>query len=157
MTISKPSSKKISADKWYLPAGLILSLIGFVDSTYLSLAYFRGENLSCTFTNGCEKVTTSAYSVILGTPLALIGLIFYALVFVVLVAYWDFEKKFLLEWLYWLAMIAFGVSLWLTAVQVFALKALCQYCLLSATTSTLIFGASWYRRKLGKRYHLQVE
>ena len=154
---SSPLSKKISADKWYLPTGIILSLIGFIDSTYLSLAYFRGENLNCSFLSGCEQVTTSAYSTILGTPLALIGLIFYALVFVVLVAYWDFEKKFLLEWLYWLAMIAFGVSLWLTAIQVFALKALCQYCLISAADSTLIFWASWYRRKIGKRHTAELE
>lgn len=152
MTTSNHLSKKLSADKWYLPIGLILSLIGFIDSTYLSLAYFRGENLNCSFFSGCEKVTTSAYSTILGTPLALIGLIFYAVVFIVLVAYWDFEKKFLLDWLYWLSLVAFGFSLWLTAVQVFILHALCQYCLLSATSTTLIFLASWWRRKIGKRH-----
>ncbi|OJI08878.1 hypothetical protein BK005_00150 [bacterium CG10_37_50] len=144
-----PSFKKLLVNNWYLLGTLVLSLIGFIDSTYLSLAYFKGENLNCAFLSGCEQVTTSAYSTILGVPLALIGLGFYLLVFVFLIGYWDFKKQFLLKIVYGLSIIAFGMSLWLTAVQIFILQALCQYCLISAITSTGIFLLSFfYQRQL---------
>jgi uncharacterized membrane protein len=54
---------------------------GFVISLYLTFVHYRGYVSPCYVVKGCEGVQTSKYSVILGVPLALIGTVFFALMF----------------------------------------------------------------------------
>src|SRR5262249_51974426 len=69
-----------SAPRWLRLATLVLSLGGLGASVYLTLAHYSSSvTLACsaTATINCEKVTTSAQSVILGIPVAVLGLAFY--------------------------------------------------------------------------------
>lgn len=99
----------------------------------------QGGPIACSFTEGCDVVTTSAYSRIAGIPIALLGALYYLLVLLVLFYYLDTGKIGSVRILGWFTAIPFLFSLWLTYVQWGVLKAFCQYCLLSAATSTLLF------------------
>jgi uncharacterized membrane protein len=146
----KLSTRRQKADKWYVPLIALLSFVGFVDATYLTISHFKGASLLCNISNGCDKVTTSDYSTILGLPVALIGLLFYLTVFVLIVAYFDLKKEFLIKTIFWLSIIAFCFSIWFVAVMTFVLGAFCQYCLVSAAISTSIFVASLIWHRLGR-------
>ena len=58
-----------------------LAYAGFVISTYLTIVHYRGYVSPCYVVQGCETVQTSKYSVILGVPVALLGALFFGLMF----------------------------------------------------------------------------
>lgn len=117
----------------------LLSIGGLYDAILLTVEHYTRKGLPCSFTGGCERVLTSKYSEILGQPISWLGVVFYGVVlFLVVHAIFNRQrlpKTFLLGW----GLIGFLSSLGLTAIQAFIIKAWCQYCLLSALTSTLIF------------------
>lgn len=118
---------------------IVLSFIGLLDATYLTVSHYSGAQLSCSLTTGCNTVTTSVYSEILGFPVALLGLIFYFTVLFASLLYFDLKKPTLLKIIAPLAAAAFLSSVYFMYIQFFVLKALCQYCILSALLSTAIF------------------
>jgi uncharacterized membrane protein len=66
--------------RWIQAATLALSLAGLGISAYLTIShYLTPATLACPDTGivNCAKVTTSPESVILGIPVALLGLLFY--------------------------------------------------------------------------------
>src|SRR3989344_4887040 len=77
-------------------AFLILSLAGFVDSTYLTAKHFLGTPVPCSLLEGCETVLSSPYSVVAGIPVALFGSLLYASVFLVTLMYLSRRKDGLL-------------------------------------------------------------
>ena len=118
---------------------LLLSFLGFLDATYLSLKYYLASPVSCSFLNGCERVISSDYGTVGPIPLSLFG-VFYYLVLVVLVLYFfDTKNEKAVVLAARLTVIGFLVSLYLVGIQIFVIKALCFYCLLSAITSILLF------------------
>ena len=50
---------------------------GFVLSFYLTLAHYRGYVTPCYVLQGCETVQTSRYAVVLGIPVALLGVLYF--------------------------------------------------------------------------------
>ena len=124
--------------RWVVIVAFVIALIGFTDATYLSLKYFQGEIPPCTI-SGCETVLASGYSAIAGIPVALMGAIFYLAILVGLVMYFDTKNLRVLRNTLYLTVLGLLSAVWFTAVQAFILKAFCQYCLLSAVTSTLLF------------------
>lgn len=119
----------------------LLAIAGIIDATILTIEHYTRDGLSCGFTGGCERVLTSQYSElpIVGIPVALLGVVFYAVVlFMVMFSVINREPIRRLPILAWSA-IGFASSFGLTYLQAFVIKAWCQYCLLSALTSTLIF------------------
>ena len=109
----------------------ILSFIGFLDAAYLTITHFQNRVPPCNI-GGCETVLTSEYSVIGGIPLALLGVIYYVVVF------------FLVQtrnhrWLFALVSAGFAISIALLGLQLFVINALCLYCLVSLGITTLLF------------------
>lgn len=126
---------------WPQVAFGLLSVVGIIDATILTIEHYTRDGLSCGFTGGCSRVLTSQYSElpIVGIPVALLGVVFYAVVlFLVMFSVSNREPIRRLPILAW-STIGFVSSLGLTYLQAFVIKAWCQYCLLSALTSTLIF------------------
>ena len=127
---------------------LLLSLVGFVDAAYLTIEHFRGDGLVCGPFWDCDVVTTSKYSEIGGIPLALSGALYYLVIFLLTVAYFDTKKDRLLLIIAPLTVFGFLASLFLVYLQVFVIHALCFYCMISALTSTGLFAfAVIYIRK----------
>lgn len=119
-----------------------LAVVGLSDATLLTKEHYSGLVLPCTVTHGCETVLTSKYAVVFGVPLALLGVIFYLTVLVSALYLLSNPNRRLKQFILLLGTIGFISSLGLIYIQGAVLHAWCQYCLLSALTSTLIFATS---------------
>ena len=118
---------------------LVLSFIGFLDASYLTVKHYTGGSLECSVISGCETVLTSKYSEVVGVPIALGGAIYYAAVFLLTVLYFDKKNNRVWQSLNFLVALGMLASLVLLALQLFVIKAICQYCLVSIITTTLLF------------------
>lgn len=129
---------------WLVLVFAVLSFGGFLDATYLAAKYYLGEPVVCSILNGCEKVTSSQYAAIFGIPVALLGSLYYLLIFVLTVIYLDSRNEKFFRLAAGLTPIGFLASLIFVYLQVFVIHALCLYCLISAATSTLLFIFSFF-------------
>ena len=115
----------------------LIAFLGMMDTFYISIKR-GGPPVACHVTKGCNDVLTSKYSTLAGIPLSWFGLAFYLAVFSCAV----FDLSGAASWahlIFWPALSAFVISLSLVGVQAFILHAFCEYCLISALFSTLIF------------------
>jgi uncharacterized membrane protein len=129
--------------RWYPYTALLLAGIGFGDAAYLTIQHFTQFTLPCSITQGCEVVTTSIYSSILGIPVALLGLLYYsAIVLAIYIATFEYKNEKALTIIALFTVLGFSFSLWFVYVQFFLLDAICQYCMISAFSSTALFGIS---------------
>ncbi len=151
MTTLEASSNKPAAPSNWLPITfLILGAIGFIDATYLTTQHFLGAPIACSILKGCEQVTTSRFSTIGPIPISLLGSLYYLTVLVLSVVYLDSKKINALNLLAKITPLGFLASLYLVYLQIFVIKAICLYCMGSATTSTLLFIFSlifWRKQK----------
>ena len=139
------SSKAKTKSKYYKPAILVLSAIGFLISLYLTYLHFaEGQAAFCSQGSDCDLVRQSSYSSILGIPVALLGAIGYLLIF--WFSYVSVSRKMRWVLLYILSLSGFVFSLYLTYVEIFIIKAICQYCVISAVLMTIIFIMVSYRK-----------
>lgn len=130
-----------SIPKWIPIVIFCAALIGFADSAYLTAQHVLGFVPPCTL-KGCEVVLASLYSQVGPVPLAALGLIYYGLVLVLLVAYLDSWNRRFLHIAAWVVSAGFLATLYLLYLQFFVIHAVCQYCLLSALMTFTLFGVS---------------
>lgn len=121
------------------PSFLALSLIGFLDSAYLSAKHYLGTPVACSIFEGCEKVLTSQYATIYGIPVALLGVFYYLTIFILTILYWDTGKAQFLQFAAYLTIAGFLASLWFVYLQLFVIGSICIYCIISAVASMLLF------------------
>jgi uncharacterized membrane protein len=148
------SSIHSAVPKWLIYSILAVSFTGFLDTVFLSAKYYSGTLLSCYLFTGCEKVTTSSYATVLGVPVALAGTLFYLTVLILALLAIILKSRVLLTTLSYILPIGFIASLWFVFLQLFVLKAICQYCMASAITSTLLFIFSLFMVKYRKRVRM---
>jgi len=114
-----------------------IALLGFAVAAYLTIVHYAGITVICSAKgNPCEQVQTSVYSKVLGIPVALLGLIGYALILGALLAP-DTELSRVATLA--LALFGFGFSAYLTYREVFTLKEICEWCVSSAILLTFLF------------------
>jgi uncharacterized membrane protein len=118
---------------------LIVAFVGFMDATYLAASHFRGIPPPCLLTDGCDTVTSSAYSKIIGIPVPMLGIIYYLGMLVLGLGYIDKNRFNVAKAIPWATAIGLVASIWFVYVQAVILDAFCTYCLLSAGTSTILF------------------
>ena len=121
---------------------LLASILGTIDSGYLSYAKVVKAPLVCTPGLGdCNAVNSSPYSVLLGVPVAYIGLAGYlAILLVVLFGEKiKFIKPYTLYGLFGMSLVGFLCSVYFTYLEFWVIKAVCQWCLVSALVMTVIF------------------
>ncbi len=95
--------------------------------------------MTCSVTHGCDTVLTSDYATIAGVPTALLGALFYLAMLVMSIMYFDTRRPLLLKLMSWLSIPGIIVTAVLVYLQAFVIEAWCQYCLVSAFTSTTLF------------------
>jgi len=122
---------------------LIVSALGFLDATYLTIEHFRGSIPPCTI-KGCEIVLTSEYAKIAGIPVALLGSLYYLTLLILSVAYLDSKKDSIIRLASYFTIAGLAASLYFVYLMFFVIEEICQYCLVSATTSTLLFITGMY-------------
>ena len=118
---------------------LTVSLIGFLDATYLTIQHYRGASLDCYVLRDCDEVAASQYATIGSIPIALLGALYYLSIILFSAAYLDTKRSRLLTIISILTSAGFVVSVILVYLQIFVIRALCSYCLLSALASTVLF------------------
>lgn len=134
----------------------IVAAVGFIDATYLTIEHYMNAIPPCAVGN-CEVVLTSVYSVVPGTniPAALVGALYYLLIVVLVIVLFDLKKDgqneklrvLILRKMLSITVFGFLASLWFLYLQAFVLHAYCQYCLVSAATSTILFAIAVYSMK----------
>lgn len=123
---------------------IVIAVIGLADATYLSMNALNSTPLVCDIQglDDCNAVAESPYSRVIGIPLAVYGLGFYALA-IVLIGYL-FARPSRLAAKLLLLVTALGVlaSIYFLYLQVYVIEAVCIYCLGSALASFLLCGLS---------------
>ncbi len=132
----------MTASRWYPFTILGVSIIGFFDAAYLTIQHYTQFTLPCTITHGCDLVTKSEYSSIMGVPVALLGAIYYLAIFLAVYIMIETKKTECLRFIAIATTFGFLFSAWFVYLQLFVILAICQYCMLSAITSTTMFIAS---------------
>ena len=133
----------------------LLGSIGVILSGFMTYAHFHSASSFCPAQSSgpvaCDIVNQSYYAEILGIPVALMGLGFYALIAILaatsLYQYDHLKQKrlnvsLMRPWLLFLALMGVAFTLWLNYVQFFVLFTLCALCELSATTILLLLFTS---------------
>ena len=140
----KPGAKR-RASPWPL---LALAGLGLLISGYLTLtAWFGAKPAFCTEGSSCDIVQGSHWGTLLGQPVAFWGLVTYAAIGLIV---WRVRRDALQWQLAWLAALGgLAVSLYLTAISLFVIKAACGYCLASLATIAGIVAVLAFRRPDG--------
>ena len=123
---------RAEAPRWLAPASLALGLAGLAVATYLTVEHYTAsKTLACpeTAVLNCQKVTTSAQSVVLGVPVALLGLLFFlALVPLCLPVAWRSAHRAVRWGRVLFALIGVCFVLYLIYAELFVLDAICLWC-----------------------------
>lgn len=130
--------------KWIVPVIVVLAAFaGFLDALYLTVEHYRGVSVGCRLFGGtCDVVLQSRYATVGGLPLALLGAVYYQIIFLLSVAYFDTRRPWFMNVAARFSVVGALASLALLYLQFFVLHSVCQYCLLSAALSLTIFIAS---------------
>ena len=112
----------------------VLAVVGLGIAGYLTYVHYAGIHVLCAASGGCETVQTSSYSKLAGVPVPVLGLIGYAGILVSLFVPGDAGRLATAG----LALVGFGFSVYLTYLEVFVIKAICQWCVGSAVLMTAI-------------------
>ncbi len=122
------------ADAGLRLAAIALAVAGLGVASYLTYVHYEGVEPVCALGGSCEKVQTSEWSKLAGIPVALLGLIGYALILGSLFV--RGEAGLVAGAL--LALAGFGFSAYLTYRELFSIDAICVWCLASAALMTLL-------------------
>jgi len=120
----------------------IAAIVGLLDSTYLAYVKIAKAPIYCTPGLGdCDVVNASRWSELFGIPLGVYGVIGFGLI--LLVTLFSGKIKRISPYtdliLFGISIAGFLFSLYLTTIEIFILKTVCQWCLLSAIAMTVIF------------------
>jgi uncharacterized membrane protein len=115
-------------------AAIVLALIGLGIASYLTYVHYEGIHPVCGLGGDCEKVQTSEWSKLAGIPVAVLGLIGYAVIFVSLFV--PGEEALIAGAL--TALVGFGFSAYLTYRELFTIDAICPWCVASAVVMALL-------------------
>ena len=132
----KPSNLGLG---WVLIAFMAISFIGFLDAAYLTIQHYNEGILPCVVFEGCEEVTTSKFSTVAGIPISLFGAGYYLTILISAITFWDSKNRKAFLVIAYLPMAGFAISIFLLYLQLFVIKAICAYCVVSIISSALLF------------------
>ena len=128
-------------------SSFILAGIGFVDSLYLTYVKLSNSYAICGPIGDCESVNTSKYAEIAGIPIALLGAGAYLVIILLLLM--ENRGDY---WAEYGPIMVFGISLagvlysaYLTYVEIYVLRAICPYCVVSAVVLVLLLALATAR------------
>jgi uncharacterized membrane protein len=125
-------------------AMIVLTAVGLCLAAYLTYVHYSGVTPPCSIKgNPCSQVQKSQYSLLIGIPVALIGLLGYIAILGSLLLVPEGERARFVT----MALIlgGFGFSLYLTYRELFTLHKICEWCVSSAVIMTLLACLSVWR------------
>lgn len=129
-------------EKWIYRASIALTLIGLAVSIYMTVFKLTGNEKMCVGNGGCSIVNDSPYAEIYKIPVAAFGVGGYLAMLAVLVLEKKggaFFKKNATMINFGLGLIGFLFTIYLIYLEIFIIKALCPFCLISQIAMTLLF------------------
>jgi uncharacterized membrane protein len=140
--------------RWASPAAVLLCVGGLGVSVYLTVAHYSaGITLACpdTGTISCEKVTTSPQSVTFGIPVAVLGVVFFAILLVLNVpAAWRRPYPLLRLTRLGLATSGVGFAVYLIYTELFTVHAICLWCTSAHVLAFLLFVVTLFAETLAR-------
>lgn len=130
-----------------LIVNIFLGFAGFLLALYIAHKKRRKmEHFVCPLRGNCREVISSDYSKFFGIPVEYLGMMYYALIAIIYGLFVPFAQQMQLAIIpaFFLSTFALVFSFYLTFLQVFTLRKLCTWCLISAVLTALIFGISFY-------------
>lgn len=125
-----PERRWIPAWPWIV--GLVLCVLGLAAASYLTVAHYAtGVTLACPDSGliNCAKVTTSSYSKILGIPVAVLGLVFFAFMLPLQSPWaWRSTNRLLRVVRMGSCVVGMGFVLWLLYAELIKIGNICLYC-----------------------------
>lgn len=126
------SESPVTYPKWLVISTFVLSLAGLGLAVYLTIDHYTGNaTLVCSVNSviDCAQVTTSAQSVILGIPVAVLGLVYFV-VMVPLFSPWAWRAQ--LPALRWLRLVSVAAGLlfvvYLVSAELLIIGKICEWC-----------------------------
>jgi len=142
VTVARPVARRVPG--WVSPTSLGLSLAAVAISSYLTVTHYTDPAaLACPDTGivNCTLVTTSSWSVLLGVPLAVLGLV-WAVVMTGLTTPWAWRSA--AHWVDGARLVVSGAGaamvLYLVYVELFRIGAICLWCTAMHVTAVCLFG-----------------
>jgi uncharacterized membrane protein len=119
--------------RWPTTIGLTLSGLGFAVAGYLTYEHYTSStSLSCPAGGGavnCLKVTTSIYSKIHGVPVAVLGLVFFAVMAGLQTPRaWRSDRFGVRAARVGWSVVGVSTALWLIYAELFKIDAICLWC-----------------------------
>jgi uncharacterized membrane protein len=122
------------SDRRLTGATIVLAVVGLGVAGYLTYVHYAGLHPVCVSSGGCETVQSSHYAKLAGIPVPVLGLLGYAGILGSLLIRGDTGRMATAG----LAIVGFGFSLYLTYLELFVIKAICQWCVGSAVIMTAL-------------------
>ena len=133
----------------------LLALVGLFVATYLTLFKLGVIGQLACAVGSCETVQLSRWATFLGVPVAAWGIAYYVVVLGLAVAgtmeRWE-ESPSLAVGMVLLTTWGALFSLWLTALELFVIHAICQWCVISALLSVSLFVVALLDWRDGRSY-----
>jgi uncharacterized membrane protein len=134
--------------RWPGVVGTVASVAGLGVAGYLTYEHFTSSSTLACSDNGvvnCLKVTTSSYSAVAGVPVAVLGLVFFAVMLVLqLPPMWRRpEPAVRIGRLAW-AVVGLGTVLYLLYAELFSIDAICLWCTAVHVLTLVLFGTTVY-------------
>ena len=131
---------------------IFLGFAGFLLAFYIRHKKHSHETMVCPLNSDCDAVIYSQYSKFLGIPVEFLGLAYYGLISVSYGAFLAVPSLATPRAVFFILALttsAFLFSMYLTAIQAFAIRQWCTWCLTSAGLCTLIFATALGSSHLG--------
>jgi uncharacterized membrane protein len=125
----------LTARRWIT----ILAVVGMAASGYLSYTHLSGAPIFCGGSSSCELVNASRYAFLGPIPIALLGLGMYVTIALLSVIPMRADRRWPDQALFGLSLTGALYALYLTAIELFVLHAVCMWCAISAAAILLIF------------------
>lgn len=122
-------------------AVMALAAVGLADALYLVWVHATASKLACPI-GSCDVVNASPYAAVWGFPVAGIGAIGYLALLALGTLAWrgegDGERRRWLRWVFGGSLAGVLYAIYLTSLELFVIKAICFWCVVSAIVITLI-------------------
>lgn len=128
-------------DKRLRQISIVLAILGLLISIYMTIYKVTNNESMCIGSSGCSEVNASRYSEINGIPVAVLGVVGYAVILVLL--FLEQRPGFFQEngslLFFGVSLMGFLFTLYLIYIEVALIKAYCPFCLASQAIMTVIF------------------
>jgi uncharacterized membrane protein len=116
-----------------------LATFGIGVAAYVAIVTGGGDAPACIAgSTGCETVTSSSHSHLIGINIAVLGILGYVSLLACALLRGDAVRMAGFA----LALIGFGYSVYLTYLELFVIDAICQWCVASAVLMTALFAVN---------------